>query len=57
MRFETEIVTADNQFSLTVSIGIAQYDPINGADSIIDCADIALYKAKEFGRNQVQLAS
>ncbi len=54
---ESEIVTSENQFSLTVSIGIAQYDPINGVESIIDQADIALYKAKEFGRNQVQLAS
>lgn len=54
---DSEVATRDNQFSLTVSIGIAQYDPINGAESIIDCADIALYKAKEFGRNQVQLAS
>jgi PleD family two-component response regulator len=39
-----------------VSIGVAEYDPITGADSIIDRADVALYKAKQSGRNQIQAA-
>ncbi|MER2492275.1 bifunctional diguanylate cyclase/phosphodiesterase [Catenovulum sediminis] len=39
---------------VTASIGVAVYpkDGVNGAD-LIRSADIALYKAKDFGRNQV----
>ena len=54
---QSPVCVKHHQFSLTVSVGIAEYDPITGSESIIDSADIALYKAKEYGRNQVQLAS
>jgi len=49
--FETHI----NNFSKTVSIGIAQHTPLKKLKSSIKEADIALYYAKEHGRNKVVL--
>jgi len=53
---QSAVYVKDYQFSVTVSIGVAEYDPITGADSIIDKADVALYKAKQSGRNQIHAA-
>lgn len=41
---------------LTVSIGIAAFQPEMDADSFIKAADKALYRAKNAGRNRVRLA-
>ncbi len=41
--------------NITISAGIASYpDDVEGMDDLIDHADIALYKAKELGRNRIQ---
>jgi len=47
-----------NEFNITTSIGIAFY-PQDGADAdvLLKSADVALYQAKEAGRNSYQLCS
>lgn len=49
----------DDPMGLSVSIGIACLKPGNGVDfnNLLDAADAALYKAKNRGRNQVQLSA
>ena len=42
-----------NVGQVTVSIGYAAFTPNAFPPKIIDCADQALYYAKEHGRNQV----
>ena len=47
----TTIKTAETQFSITASIGVAAcYDSL---ESLLRAADKAMYKAKQSGRNQV----
>lgn len=41
---------------ITVSIGVAQYQPDMSARLWVQQADMALYQAKENGRNQVAAA-
>jgi diguanylate cyclase (GGDEF)-like protein len=41
--------------SLSVSIGVAQYSPIDSVSTLLARADLALYKAKESGRGCAQL--
>jgi diguanylate cyclase (GGDEF)-like protein len=45
-------------FNVSISVGISFY-PKNGTDSshLIKCADTAMYKAKECGRNNFQFFS
>ena len=51
-RFTTEGREAEHP--ITISAGIASYpDDVSEMDDLIDHADIALYRAKEGGRNQV----
>ncbi|WP_367569147.1 EAL domain-containing protein [Lacrimispora sp.] len=52
------LVVDGQEFNLTTSAGIAMY-PFDGTetDSLIKNADIALYKAKEKGKNQYVLCS
>jgi diguanylate cyclase (GGDEF)-like protein len=46
------------ELSVTVSIGVAESSPrIEDANAIIRAADQALYRAKESGRNRVEVAS
>ena len=42
---------------LTVSIGVAQYEPGEAIIETFARADAALYKAKQRGRNRVEVAS
>ena len=52
----TPLVTTEGVFNVTMSLGVAA---VNGgghdADSITRAVDQALYRAKEFGRNRVEL--
>ncbi|MES2218217.1 MAG: diguanylate cyclase [Pseudomonadota bacterium] len=41
------------EFTVTFSAGIASFPPIHNTEKMIAEADKALYKAKQFGRNQV----
>lgn len=56
--FEEPIKIGDESVEITASIGIATY-PECATDEIglMKCADVAMYRAKELGRNQVQYYS
>ncbi|MEP6884022.1 MAG: EAL domain-containing protein [Gammaproteobacteria bacterium] len=46
---------ADHYLHLSVSIGVSVYpDDADNAESLIHCADTAMYHAKEKGRNNIQ---
>jgi two-component system cell cycle response regulator len=47
----------DKQIAVTVSIGVAELDPGESADAMIDRADRAMYRAKTAGRNRVELGT
>jgi diguanylate cyclase (GGDEF)-like protein len=47
--------SAENVFAITVSQGLAGWERNEDATSLISRADEALYKAKEKGRNRVQI--
>jgi len=49
-----QIAAADEKISVTVSIGVAEFALENSADTIIECADRAMYRAKQAGRNRVE---
>ena len=53
----TEVCLGNSQFNLTVSIGVAGYNPSTGKDWMFKEADAALYRAKNNGRNQVKVAA
>ena len=54
MFMETPIISNEGQVIFcTVSIGIASYTSQEDANQVLADADIALYKAKHSGRNQV----
>jgi diguanylate cyclase (GGDEF)-like protein len=50
-----KVVELSSDFSLSVSIGVAQYSPIDSVSTLLARADLALYKAKEIGRGCAQL--
>ena len=50
---ETSFTCGEEQFSVTVSIGVAQYNLGELPDRWISHADGAMYQAKQRGRNQV----
>jgi diguanylate cyclase (GGDEF)-like protein len=42
-----------DSFSITISIGVARYEPGESIESLLARADVALYSAKAQGRNCV----
>ena len=46
----------DQEFSVTISIGVAQYPGCEGVGALCELADNALYAAKRGGRNRVMIA-
>jgi diguanylate cyclase (GGDEF)-like protein len=46
----------DREFHLSLSFGVAAYSPEQSADDCIKAADAALYRAKNAGRNRVEVA-
>lgn len=50
------VLDGNKKISYSVSVGVAQIgEKVDNLDELIRCADIALYKAKESGRNKVCL--
>ena len=47
---------AGNVFTVTVSQGLSNWEPGEDAQSLVSRADEALYKAKENGRNRVEIS-
>ncbi|MDT8334132.1 MAG: sensor domain-containing diguanylate cyclase [Desulfurivibrionaceae bacterium] len=45
-----------DELGITVSIGLAEFQPGISRDALVDAADQALYRAKENGRNRVECA-
>ncbi|MEO8600910.1 MAG: GGDEF domain-containing protein, partial [bacterium] len=54
---ETPLVAGDKTISVTVSIGIAVMAATDAsADAPLNRSDLALYRAKENGRNRIEVA-
>ena len=43
-------------FGITASFGVAEWHDGDNVDALVGCADAALYRAKEAGRNRVEVA-
>jgi diguanylate cyclase (GGDEF)-like protein/PAS domain S-box-containing protein len=55
---ETPLIAGDKTISVTVSIGIARISPSDAsADASLSRSDMALYRAKERGRNRIEMAA
>ncbi len=54
---ELKFYSAARAFGVTVSIGVSQILGSESAESLVDRADVALYAAKDAGRNCVMLAN
>jgi diguanylate cyclase (GGDEF)-like protein len=52
----TPVLHGEQQIAITVSCGAAVLDGEDGIEALIERADLALYRAKNDGRNQVRLA-
>ena len=54
---QTEIVLDNCKTNVTISIGVAQYKHNQSIPNFLECADKALYEAKDSGRNCVKCES
>jgi diguanylate cyclase (GGDEF)-like protein/PAS domain S-box-containing protein len=49
------LVAGEQTIALTASIGVSTYpDSGDKAETLLECADLAMYRAKEMGRNNIQ---
>ncbi|MGL4712782.1 MAG: putative bifunctional diguanylate cyclase/phosphodiesterase [Shewanella sp.] len=56
--FEDEFCLGENDVFIGASIGVAFYnDAASNSAELMKCADIAMYRAKKMGRNQIQFYS
>lgn len=55
-RIESESAESHPEYTLTISIGIAQLEAEDTLESLLDRADKLLYEAKESGRNCIRLS-
>lgn len=56
--FEDEFCLGDNDVLIGASIGVAFYnEAASNSSELMKCADIAMYRAKKMGRNQIQFYS
>lgn len=51
-----EVSYQKEKINITISCGVTQYRDIENLDTFINRADIALYRAKQLGRNRVESA-
>lgn len=51
-----EVSYQKEKIHITISVGITQYRENENLDTFINRADIALYRAKQLGRNRVESA-
>ncbi|NOU51215.1 GGDEF domain-containing protein [Pseudoalteromonas sp. JBTF-M23] len=56
-RLREKLTACDCIVPITISIGVAQYQPQESEDDFIKRADDALYRAKRLGRNRVEMAA
>ncbi len=55
---ETPAQSSKGEIPFTISIGVATLEPFDEApDSVLARADVALYRAKDLGRNRVELCT
>jgi diguanylate cyclase (GGDEF)-like protein len=54
---DREVHDKDNVLHVTISVGVATFPSqhIENSKALIECADKALYKAKDNGRNRVEV--
>ena len=52
---ESGVAHNDIPVYVTISIGVALFDPAQPFESLLECADTALYQAKSNGRNRVEI--